>query len=204
MKWPYPGKKQEEKDAWECGLGGWIKERYYIQWIPWIIQASGYSLSFLLTEVYTGGVWCHLIAARTLARSTFCESEDTMDKVVDDFWANWCDGGEWMGKQKSWTWHLAVITALWPRLVQCWVGHMNNKPTAEPLWLAGDVLHSHHPSQTGDHWWEWISLLKLVTLNHEKTRYFNTMTSFQFCLIYQKRMYYIIIPVLVNGCFLFS
>lgn len=56
-----------------------------------------------------------------------------------------------MGKRKSGTCHLAVITAVWPRSEERLVGHMNNKPTAEPLWLAGDVLHSHHPSQTGDH-----------------------------------------------------
>lgn len=156
------------------GLGGWIKERYYVQWISWINQASGYSLSFLRTEVCSGEAWCHPAAALALALSTSRESQDTMDRVVDDFWANRCDGGEWMGKRRSRIWHLAVVTALWPRLVECWVGYMNNKPTAEPPWLAGDVLHSHHPSQTWDHRGEWIRLLKLVAVNHENARHILT------------------------------
>lgn len=95
-----------------------------------------------------------------------------MDGVV--FWANWWDGGEWMGKRKSGIWHLAVRTALWPRLVERWVGHINNKPTAELLWLADDVLHSHHPSQTGDLWREWISLLKLVAVHRKNTSFILT------------------------------
>lgn len=107
----------------------------------------------------------------------------SQDRVV--FWANWCDRGEWMGKRKSGIWHLAVITALWPRLVECWVGHINNKPTAEPLWLADDVLHSHHPSQTGDLWREWISLLKLVAVHRENTSFILTQ---RLQLPFQKRM----------------
>lgn len=113
----------------ECvGFGGCIKVRHYVQWISWINQPSGYSLCFLLAEVHTGE------SLRSFLLLPWHSSQDTMDGLV--FWANWCDGGEWMGKRKSGIWHLAVITALWPRLVECWVGHINNKPTAELLWLG--------------------------------------------------------------------
>lgn len=47
-------KKQEETDARLCGLGTCIKERHYVRWISWINQATGYSLSFLLTQVHAG------------------------------------------------------------------------------------------------------------------------------------------------------
>ena len=70
--------------------------------------------------------------------------------------------------------------------VGCWVGHMNNKATTEPLWLAADVLHSHHPSQTGDHWREWLSLLKWVLLHHEKADILTERLASMSCLIYQK------------------
>ena len=121
--------------------------------------------------------------------SASCESGRTRwIELLTIFWVNWRDGGEWMGQRKSGRWHLATITALWPRLVKCCVGHMNNKPTAESLWLAGDVLHSHHPSQAGDHWREFIYLLKLGAEHHENTAvHFNTMTGFQPSIKYQKR-----------------
>lgn len=66
MKLPNLSKKHEETDAWVYGLEGCIKERHYVQWISWINQPSGYSLSFLLTEVHTGKAWGHLTAALAL------------------------------------------------------------------------------------------------------------------------------------------
>lgn len=148
------------------GLGGCTKERHYVQWISWINQpfqifpVPFYSLRYILAKFEV---------ILLLPRHSSLLVNHGMQWMELFFWANWCDVGEWMGKRKSGIWHLAVRTALWPRLVERWVGHINNKPTAEPLWLAGDVLHSHHPSQTGDLWREWISLLKLVAVHRENT-----------------------------------
>lgn len=113
--------------------------------------------------------------------SASCESGRTQwIELLTIFSVNWRDGGEWTGQRKSGRWHLATITALWPRLVKCCVGLMNNKPSAESLWLAGDVLHSHHPSQAGDHWREFIYLLKFGAERHENTTvHLNAMTGFR-------------------------
>lgn len=88
----------------------WIKERHYIRWISWINQASGipfvfHSLGCMLGEDL-------FVCAAPARHSTSCESEDTMEVSDGYFPVNWCDGGEWMGKQKSGQWHLADNSAL--------------------------------------------------------------------------------------------
>lgn len=102
-----------------------------------LINRPDIPFPFYSLRCMQGKVWGHFTAAPALITG--------YGEWMLFFWAKWCVGGEWMGKRKTGTWHLAVIAALWPTSVQRRVGHINNKPTAEPLWLADDVLHSHHP-----------------------------------------------------------
>lgn len=138
--------KSSRKQVLQSAVSGErIKERHYVQHISWINQPSGYSLWFLLAQVCTGNAGCE-VACTSTHRSSWIRQGSRTD---------WCDRGVWMGERKSGSWHLALRTVLWPRLVECWTDHINNKLTAKPLWQADDVLYSHHPSQTRDLRREW-------------------------------------------------
>lgn len=77
------------------------------------------------------------------------------------FLGKWCDGGEGTNQRKSGTRHLAAGAALWPRLAEMLVGHMNNEPSSEftestePL---ADVLHTRR-----------------LGGSHERTSYFDPL-----------------------------
>lgn len=152
MKSPNLGKKHRETDPWVGGLGAWVQKKdTAFSGFHELINLPDITFPFNSLRCIPGQLEVSLTLA--LALLIPCESQDMMDEVV--FWANSCDVCEQTGRQKSRIWKLfsqAFITALSLRLVVCWVGHINNKPTAEPLWLPDDVLHSHHPSQRGDLW----------------------------------------------------
>lgn len=103
--------------------GDRIKERHFIRCISWINQPPGSSLWFFN---HSGVHWEHWRWV-PCCTGTHHSSWITEERVV--FRTNWCDGGEWMAKRKSGIWHLAARAGLWPRLVECWAEHINNKPS---------------------------------------------------------------------------
>lgn len=116
--------KSTRKQVLQSAVSGdRIKERHFVRCISWINQPPGSSLWFF---THSGVHWEHWRWVHCYT-GTHHSSWITEKRVV--FRTNWCDGGEWMAKRKSGIWHLAARAGLWPRLVECWAEHINNKPS---------------------------------------------------------------------------